>query len=108
MHKFYDAYAFKCDKTLDALRVHLNATTKWQWIERDGENFDYISSLVVPDYAMLKIYWEKDNDKFVLDIRYDAKSKDPEEEWEEFLAMIQNDFLPSIGATDVEEDDGYS
>ncbi len=107
MQKFYDAYAFTCDRSLHELLTYLNANTEWRWLERDSENFDYISSLVKKDYAMLKIY-DEGNGRFVLDIRYDAKGKDPDEEWEQFSSMLLDEFLPSIGARDVEQDDGYA
>ena len=103
---FYDAYAFKCDKTLDELFRYLNAETPWEWYERDSHYFgEYISSRVVPDFAMLKVFVEKDN--YVLNIRYDAKGPKPDDEWEDFLQGLIDDFLPSIGATDVEQTETY-
>lgn len=107
MQKFYDAYAFTCDKSLHQLLQQLNTHTDWKWIERDSDDFDYISSLVKKDYAMLKIYAE-DSGRFVLDIRYDAKDADPEAEWDAFLSMLLDEFLPSIEARDVEQDEGYA
>ena len=105
--QYYDAYAFKCDKTLEELFGHLNAETTWKWYQRDSDYFgEYISSRVVPDYAMLKIFVEKDN--FVLDIRYDANGPKPDDEWEDFLRGLIGDFLPSVGATDVEPTENYA
>jgi hypothetical protein len=108
--KFFEAYAFRVDKSLADLKRALEAVAPWRWTERDSDiHGDYLSTRAKPDYAMLKVFRDDDEKRWAIDIRYEtaAGDDDAEREYEQFRDNLLNVVLPGIGARDVEETDTY-
>jgi hypothetical protein len=104
MH-YVEAYAFRCPYSLSELDQELERIGSWRWISRDSDTYgEYLMGLT-GDSARLRIF--QDRDRYVLDIRYEAKSDDPDAEWSRYRQNLLDSVLPSLGATDIEQTDDY-
>jgi hypothetical protein len=104
-----DAYAFSVDRPLEALRQHLNALGPWEWIERDSFWYgDYISTRPLPHDGIIKIY--EQGDRFVIQLKYRALrgvNANAVADCRALHRTILTQFLPAIGAREVEPDEGF-
>ncbi len=104
-----EAYAFRVGRTLETLRQDLNAVGPWEWIERDSFWYgDYISALPRPHDGIIKIY--ESGGRFVIQLKYRALRGVDANTVADYRALHQTiltRFLPSIGARDIEPDEGF-
>lgn len=101
------AYSFTSDLTIHELIKKLNSDGPWSWMERDSDYYGlYISCLGGPDASRIKIFQE--DGKYVLNIRYKNDNPEASTEWDALQVELLGKTLPSVGAENVKETEGYS
>jgi hypothetical protein len=99
------AWAFKSPMSLAQILKALNDQSPYQWIERDSHYFgDYISATPQKD-CRLRIFVEEDH--YALDVDFESTDDDAEQQWEAFKQKLQDELLPLVKASDIEETENY-
>jgi len=100
------AYSFNTDLNIHEFIKKFNNDGSCGWIERDSDHYsDYISCLGGPDASRIKIFQE--GDKYVLNISYKNEEPDAAAEWEALQSELLGKILPSVGAQNIQETEGY-
>ena len=105
VHKTF-SYDFKTDLGLEPLLSKLQSSGPWEWTRRSSElKGDYISTRVMPEEAMVKLY--RDVDHAHVDVRCQSDRPAAEDECEQVRHVLIEKVLPSVGAREIATSSSY-